>query len=66
MKKQVSIIILLLTSTLIFSQEKKKDTIGTEVINVVKPYTPTVSDAFKIKLSPEINDAQLSKKRQIE
>ena len=65
MKKQVSIIILLLTTVLIFSQEKKKDTIGTEVINVVKPYTPTVSDAFKIKLSPEINDARFSKKRQI-
>ena len=65
MKKHISIFILLLFTTLAFSQ-KKKDTIGTEVINVVKPYTPTVSDAFKIKLSPEINDTELNKKRQIQ
>lgn len=66
MKKQISILILLLTTTFVFSQEKEKDTIGTEVINVVKAYTPTVSDAFKIKASPEINDAKISKKKEIE
>jgi len=66
MKKQISILLLLLIATVAFSQKKKKDTIGTEVINVVKPYTPTVSDAFKIKSSPEINDSQISKKKQIE
>jgi len=66
MKKQISILILLLLATVAFSQKKKKDTIGTEVINVVKPYTPTVSDAFKVKSSPEINDTQIRKKKQIE
>ncbi|MCF6347542.1 MAG: TonB-dependent receptor [Flavobacteriaceae bacterium] len=66
MKKQISILILLLIASVAFSQKKKKDTIGTEVINVVKPYTPTVSDAFKIKSSPEINDSKISKKKQIE
>ncbi len=66
MKKQISILLLLLIVTVAFSQKKKKDTIGTEVINVVKPYTPTVSDAFKIKSSPEINDSQISKKKQIQ
>jgi len=66
MKKQISILILLLITTIAFSQKKKKDTIGTEVINVVKPYTPTVSDAFKLKASPEINDSQISKKKQIQ
>jgi hypothetical protein len=65
MKKYISIFILLLITTLAFSQ-KKKDTIGTEVINVVKPYSPTVSDAFKVKLSPEINDTELNKKRVIQ
>ena len=65
MKKHISIFILLLITTLAFSQ-KKKDTIGTEVINVVKPYSPTVSDAFKVKLSPEINDTELNKKREIQ
>ena len=65
MKKHISIFILLLITTLAFSQ-KKKDTIGTEVINVVKPYSPTVSDAFKVKLSPEINDTEFNKKRVIQ
>jgi len=66
MKKHISILILLLITSITFSQKKKKDTIGTEVINVVKPYTPTVSDAFKIKASPEINDVQISKKKEIQ
>lgn len=66
MKKQILIVLLLLMTTLVFSQDKKKDTIGTEVINVVKPYTPTVSDAFKIKSSPEIDDKEISKKKQIQ
>ena len=33
---------------------KAKDTIKTEVINVVTSYTPTISDAFKIKKNPKI------------
>lgn len=62
MKTYISIFIVLF-STLVFSQKKEKDTLGTEVINVVKPYTPEVSDAFKIKSSPEINDTEVSKKK---
>ena len=57
---------LLLVTMVTFSQKKKKDTLGTEVINVVKPYTPTVSDAFKIKSSPEINDTKIGKKKQLQ
>jgi len=65
MKKNISILILLFSTFSLFSQEKGKDTIGTEVINVVKPYSPTVSDAFKLKTAPEINDQDISKKRKI-
>jgi hypothetical protein len=32
--------------------QKKDENIGTEVVNVVKPYTPTISDAFKVKETP--------------
>jgi hypothetical protein len=35
---------------------QKKETIGSEVVNVVKPYTPTISDAFKIKEMPNLDD----------
>ncbi len=66
MKTQISIVILLFITTVTFAQKKEKDTLGTEVINVVKAYTPTVSDAFKIKSSPEINDATITKKKTIQ
>lgn len=47
-------------------KEKDKDkTIGTEVVNVVKPYTPSVSDAFKIKQTPSLNDKETGKKKEI-
>ena len=32
-----------------FSFAQKKEQIGTETVNVVKPYTPKISDAFKVK-----------------
>lgn len=63
MKKHISILIILL-SMVSFAQVK--DTLGTEVINIVKPYTPTVSDAFKIKSSPEIDSSAIGSKKQIE
>lgn len=43
----------------------KKETIGTEVVNVVKPYTPSVSDAFKIKQTPSLNDKETGTKKEI-
>lgn len=54
-----------MVSTIAFAQVTKKDTIGTEVINVVKSYTPTVSDAFKIKSSPEIDTNDINVKKPI-
>jgi hypothetical protein len=42
--------------------QKKEETIGSEVVNVVKPYTPTISDAFKIKEMPNLDDDGNAKK----
>jgi hypothetical protein len=42
--------------------QKKEETIGSEVVNVVKPYTPTISDAFKIKETPNLDDDGNTKK----
>lgn len=39
--------------------------IGTETVTVVKPYTPTVSDAFKIKSDPSFNDSIVLQKKPI-
>ena len=44
------------------SAQKKDKTIGSEVVNVVKPYAPTLSDVFKIKEIPKLDDAENSKK----
>jgi len=46
--------------------QKKDENIGTEVVNVVKPYTPTVSDAFKVKETPVIEDEDNTQKEKIE
>ncbi len=48
------------------SAQKKDENIGTEVVNVVKPYTPTISDAFKVKETPNLNDDENSAKENIQ
>lgn len=47
------------------AQEEEQD-LGTEVVNVVKPYTPTISDAFKVKQTPVLNDSASTKKRPVQ
>ncbi len=46
--------------------QKKDKNIGTEVVNVVKPYTPTISDAFKVKETPVMEDDDNTQKKEIE
>ncbi|WP_342773979.1 TonB-dependent receptor domain-containing protein [Muriicola soli] len=46
----------------ISAQEKD---LGTETVTVVKPYSPTVSDAFKIKSVPLLNDSVIQSKKEI-
>ena len=63
LKLQYTTFILLLSATA-FAQVKDEN-IGTEVVNVVKPYTPTISDAFKVKETPSVEDEDNSKKADI-
>jgi hypothetical protein len=68
MRKHIKTIILAiftLSVTLVFSQKKTTDTINTGVIDVVKPYTPTISDAFKVKEVPSLNDETTQAKKEI-
>lgn len=53
-------------ATVSWAQERENDTIDTNVINVVKPYTPTISDAFKVKEEPSLDDDVTAAKKQIE
>lgn len=48
-----------------FSQ-KKDENLGTEVVNVVKPYTPTISDAFKVKETPVMEDEDNTQREEIQ
>ncbi len=60
--KYFSILSLLLLIVINSHAQKKVENIGSEVVNVVKPYTATLSDAFKIKEIPKLNDTEISKK----
>ena len=64
-KNTTYILVVLFSMQICFAQEEDEN-IGTEVINVVKPYTPTISDAFKIKEKPEINDSEELEKKQVD
>ncbi len=46
-------------------KEKEEETIETEKLVIVKAYTPTISDAFKVKSTPILNDSVTQKKKQI-
>lgn len=53
--------IALFTSLIVGAQIKKKDTLNVEVINVVKPFDPSVADAFKINRNPSLEQDSISK-----
>lgn len=46
--------------------EDEKDDIGTETVTVTKAYSPTISDAFKIRSTPNLNDSIVLQKKKIE
>ena len=62
---KIAIVTVLLGTQISFAQ-KKDENIGTEVVNVVKPYTATISDAFKVKETPSLEDDDNSKKENIQ
>lgn len=70
MKKYITIFLLMFAGKFVFAQDKPtikkaKDTIKTEVINVVSSYTPKVTDAFKIKKKPTIKLSDKSQKKKL-
>jgi len=57
------VLVLVFISTITFSQV---DEIGTEVVNIVKPYSPTISDAFKVKETPILYDSINTTKKEVQ
>lgn len=62
---KIAIVVVFLITQISFAQKQDGD-IGTEVVNVVKPYSPTISDAFKVKETPSLDDDDNSKKENIQ
>lgn len=63
--KNIFVIVITLSTTIVFSQNRSNDTINTGVIDVVKPYTPSISDAFKVKETPTLDDEETETKKAI-
>ncbi len=63
--KQILIVFITLGVSFGFSQNRKNDTINTGVIDVVKPYVPSISDAFKVKEVPSLDDETTETKKEI-
>ncbi len=55
---------ILFSSTVILAQEK--DDLDTETVTIIKPYSPTISDAFKVKETPSLNDSVTLSKKDID
>ncbi|WP_324023427.1 TonB-dependent receptor [Maribacter sp. BPC-D8] len=60
-----TLIFLTLGFQVVFAQEEEEKDLGTETVTVTKAYTPTVSDAFKIKSVPNMNDSIVLQKKPI-
>ena len=61
-----NILSILLLSLLGPLQAQEQKDIGTETVTVVKPYSPTVSDAFKLKSSPVLDDSIVLQNKKID
>lgn len=64
--KQHLVLLLLFMVSIAFAQKREQDTLITDVINVVKPYAPTISDAFKVKQIPALNTKQITQKQPVD
>ncbi len=69
MQKQIKFLFLVFfsaTSMLTAQEEEEEKDLGTETVTVTKAYSPTISDAFKIKSFPNLNDSIVLQKKEIE
>ena len=64
--RRVLSLVSILFLTTITLQAQEKENLGTEVVNIVKPYSPTISDAFKVKEVPVINDSTSMDKKEVQ
>jgi len=65
--KHILSVVTLLSVSVVCAQDRttENDTLDTQVVNIVKAYTPTISDAFKIKETPTLNDQNTGVKKAV-
>ncbi|WP_121667165.1 porin family protein [Mesonia aquimarina] len=65
--KTLFLVAICLSTSFVFAQkdDKEEAEIDTERLIIVKPYSPSVSDAFKVKQTPSINDSTERKKKKV-
>lgn len=63
-QNKITIALFLIAFQFSFAQ-KKDENIGSEVVNVVKPYTPTISNAFKVPESAVLEEEGNAKKETV-
>ena len=66
MFKHLYLIIIFLGLSQLVQAQEEEDNIGTETVTVTKAYSPTISDAFKLKSLPNLNDSIVLQKKEIE
>ena len=66
MKKALNILFFLFAGLAISQEEQPKDSVKTEVVNVVTSYAPKITDAFKIKRKPTIELSKQVDKKELE
>lgn len=66
MQKKIRIVLIFFMGFSVWAQAQEEETIGTETVTVTKAYTPTISDAFKLKSTPSLNDSIVLRKKEIE
>lgn len=67
MKFYISFLIttVILGTSVAIAQEEEENQLNGGTITVVKPYDPTISDAFKVKSVPSVNDTTKVKKKPV-
>ena len=48
------------------AQEQEPDDLGTQEVTVVKSYSPSLKNVFKIRTNPSIDDSLIQKKQKLE
>ncbi|MGF1560072.1 MAG: TonB-dependent receptor [Flavobacteriaceae bacterium] len=63
---KLSLLLFFVFFQVVFAQDEKEKDLGIETVTVTKAYTPTISDAFKIRSVPNMNDSIVLQKKKIE